>query len=137
MKSSETGKSGKKVVIAIAVVVVIALAMFGIYQVFMPKGQAGAKEIHVTVVHADQTSKEFTYQTDEAYLGDVLTAEGLIVGEDGEFGIYIKTVDGETVDESKEQWWCLTKDGESLNTGADQTPIEDGDSFEITLTEGY
>ncbi|MCI9421307.1 MAG: DUF4430 domain-containing protein [Dorea sp.] len=111
--------------------------MFGIYKVFMPKGQTGAKEITVTVVHADETSKDFVYQTDAAYLGEVLKSEELVEGTEGEFGMFITSVDGETADDSKEQWWCITKGGEALNTSADQTPIEDGEKFELTLTEGY
>ena len=51
--------------------------------------------------------------------------------------MFITTVDGETADESKEQWWCITKSGEMVNTGADQTPIQDQDIFELTLKEGY
>ena len=47
------------------------------------------------------------------------------------------TVNGVTVDDSKQQWWCFTQDGEMLMTGVDTTPIADGDHFEITLTEGY
>ena len=45
--------------------------------------------------------------------------------------------DGETADESRQQWWCITKGGETVNTSADQTPIHDNDQFEITLKEGY
>ena len=51
--------------------------------------------------------------------------------------MFITTVDGETADDSKEQWWCITKGGEMVNTGADQTPIQDQDQFELTLKEGY
>ena len=29
------------------------------------------------------------------------------------------------------------KGGEMVNTGADQTPIADGDTFELTMTVGY
>ncbi len=29
------------------------------------------------------------------------------------------------------------KKGEQVNTSADQTPISDGDTYELTLTEGY
>ncbi|MCI8503953.1 MAG: DUF4430 domain-containing protein [Dorea sp.] len=111
--------------------------MFGIYKTFMPKGQAGAKEITVTVVHGDKTEKDFTYQTDEAYLGAVLQKEELVEGTDGEYGLFITSVDGEAADDSKEQWWCITKEGEQLNTSADQTPIADGEQFELTLKEGY
>lgn len=129
--------SNRKVILLIAAVLIAAVAMFGIYKVFMPKGQTGAKEITVTVVHADETSKDFVYQTDAAYLGEVLKSEELVEGTEGEFGMFITSVDGETADGSKEQWWCITKGGEALNTSADQTPIEDGEKFELTLTEGY
>ncbi|GFI42997.1 hypothetical protein IMSAGC018_00661 [Lachnospiraceae bacterium] len=127
----------KKTLILVTTLIIAAIAMFIVYKVFMPEGKAGEKEITVTVVHADESSKDFIYQTDEAYLGDVLKAEELVDGTEGEFGMFITSVDGETADDSKEQWWCITKGGESVNTSADQTPIEDGDKFELTLTEGY
>ena len=47
------------------------------------------------------------------------------------------TWDGEQADDSKQQWWCLTKGGEMVNTSADLTPIADGDRYELTLKEGY
>ena len=46
-------------------------------------------------------------------------------------------MDGETADESKQEWWKLTKEGEMVNTGADVTPIADGEHYELTLTVGY
>ena len=67
----------------------------------------------------------------------MLTEEGLAEGTEGPYGMFITTVDGETADDSKEQWWCITKGGEMVNTGADQTPIQDQDQFELTLKEGY
>lgn len=130
-------KSRAKVIILIAVLVVLALGMFALYQNFMPKGEAGAKEITVTVVHGDQSEKEFTCQTDAAYLGDILTKEAIVEGEDGQYGLFITSADGEAADDSKQQWWCITKAGKEVNTSADQTPIEDGDQFELTLKEGY
>ena len=86
-----------------------------------------------------QTGKEktFTYQTDAEYLGEVLTENKLVEGSQGEYGLFITTVDGETADDSKQQWWCITKGGEMVNTSADQTPIADQDQFELTLKEGY
>lgn len=137
MENNTQKHSAKKTLLLIAALVIAAAAMFCIYKVFIPKGQTGAKEITVTVVHADQSSKDFVYQTDEAYLGAVIEAEGLVEGTDGDYGLFITSVDGETADDSKEQWWCITKGGESVNTSADQTPIENGDKFELTMMEGY
>ena len=49
----------------------------------------------------------------------------------------ILTVDSETADDAAQQWWCITKGGEMVNTAIDATPIYDGDKFELTLKEGY
>ncbi len=51
--------------------------------------------------------------------------------------LFITTVDGETADDSQQQWWCITKGGEMLMTGAGETPVADGETYELTLTTGY
>ena len=127
----------KQTVILGAVLVVLCILAGILYQNFKPETTDGTKEITVTVVHADQSEKEFAYHTDAEYLGEALLAEGLIAGEDGAYGLFVTTVDGETADDSKQQWWCLTKNAETVNTGVDQTPIADGEQYELTLTEGY
>ena len=68
---------------------------------------------------------------------ELLTEEGLVSGEEGAYGMFITTVDGETADDTNQEWWCITKDKEKLNTSADQTPIADGEKYELTLTIGY
>lgn len=128
----------KKSTVIAAVVLVVLIAVAGLlYVKFKPATTQGEKEITVVVVHADKTEKTFTYQTDAEYLREVLEDNGLIAGDESEYGLFVKTVDGETADDSKHQWWCITKGGESLNTSVDQTPINDKDQFEFTLTEGY
>ena len=127
----------KKLTILLAVFVLLIIGMLVLTKATKPETTAGAKEINVTVVHGDGSSKEFTYHTDEEYLGPVLLSEGLIAGDDGEFGIFIHTVDGEEIDSNNQEWWCLTKGGEDVMTGADTTPIASGDCFEFTLTVGY
>ena len=89
------------------------------------------------VFHTNKTENTFTYQTDAEYLADVLLENELVEGDMGSYGLFITTVDNETVDESKQQWWCITKGGERVNSGADTLPIADGDQFELTLMEGY
>ena len=88
----------------------------------------------VEVVHGDESAREFTYHTDAEYLGELLLAEKLVEGEEGAFGLFITTVDGETAQDSLRQWWCITKDGEQTETGADAVPIADGDHFELTMS---
>ena len=115
-------KNKKLVLIAVAVVAVIAI-LLGIYMVSRPETAAGAKEITVTVVHKDGTSKDFVYNTDEEYLGPVLLTEGLVEGEEGPYGLSISAVDGETADWNVDQsYWALFIGEEYATTGADATP---------------
>lgn len=116
--------------LTLALVMVFALASCA-------KKEAAGATITVTVVHKDGASKDFTVKTEKETLGEALTDEGLIAGEDSPYGLYVKTVDGETVDDANQEWWCFTKGGESVNTGVDSTPVADGDAFEITFTVGY
>lgn len=97
----------------------------------------GAKAVTVKVVLADGTSTDFTYHTDAVYLGELIQEEGLVQGEMGAYGLFIQTVNGVTADEANQEWWCITKGGEMVMTGADVTPLADGDQFELTLTVGY
>ena len=72
-----------------------------------------------------------------AVLRQALEEQKLVEGEESQYGLYVKTVNGVTADEAKEEWWCFTKDGEDVMTGVDSTPVADGDHFEITLKTGY
>lgn len=124
----------KKKLLPVAALAAAAVLLLGLWYFARPQVRAGEKSIVVEVVHGDQSAREFTYQTDEEYLGQVLLDEGLIQGEMGAYGLYITTVDGEEADAGQNQWWCLTHDGQQVNTGVDTTPVADGDHFELTLS---
>ncbi len=89
------------------------------------------------VTHGDGAAVTREVTTRKATLGEALTDEGIIDGEEGPYGLFVQTVDGETADEAQSQWWCLTKDGQSVSTGVDSTPVEDGATYALTLTRGY
>lgn len=95
------------------------------------------KEMTVLVVHGDGTEVEKTFTTKTESLGAALEEQEIAQGEQGPYGLFIKTADGESIDASKEQWWCITKGGEPVMTGADLTAIAHGDRFELTFTQGY
>ena len=125
----------KKLVITIAVIVVLVAALLAVYAATRPAAAAGGKTITVTVVHADGTSKDFTYQTDAEYLGEVLVAEGLVEGEDSEYGRYITRVDGEdAIYEENGSYWALYEGDAYANQSADQTPLTDGGTYSLVYT---
>ncbi len=127
-------KGNKKTVMAVAALALAAALMLGLWYFTRPQSQAGEKTIVVQVVHGDQSTKDFTCQTDAETLGEVLVEEKLAQGEEGPTGLFVTVVDGEEAQESLRQWWCVTKDGEMLNTGVSSTPIADGDHFELTMS---
>ena len=127
-------RGNKKTLLAVAALAVAAALMLGLWYFTRPETQAGDKTVVVEVVHGDGNSREFTCQTDEEYLGALLLEEKLAEGEEGPYGLFITTVDGETAQDSLRQWWCITKGGERVDTGADTTPIGDGDHFELTMS---
>ncbi len=100
-------------------------------------GETAVKSIVVTVVHGDGNSKEFAIETQQDMLGAALLDEELIAGDDSEYGLFVTTVDGETADSGKQEWWCLTIGGEQATTGVDSTPLEEGGQYELTLMAGY
>ena len=127
----------KKILIAAIVIVALIAVMAGVYFAAHPAVAEGAKTISVTVVHADGSEKQFQYHTDEEYLGPVLLAEGLAEGEDGPYGLTIYVVDGEKADWNENQsYWALYIGEEYAATGADSTPVKDGDSFKLVYTIG-
>jgi hypothetical protein len=127
-------KGNKKTVMAVAALALAAALMLGLWYFTRPQSQAGEKTIVVQVVHGDQSTKDFTCQTDADTLGEVLVEEKLAQGEEGPTGLFVTVVDGEEAQDSLRQWWCVTKDGEMLNTGVSSTPIADGDHFELTMS---
>ncbi|MDE7171008.1 MAG: DUF4430 domain-containing protein [Oscillospiraceae bacterium] len=124
-------------VLAAAVFVVLAVVLALVWQFTRPAPVEGAKHITVEVIHKDETTKTFTYDTDAEYLAEVLVDAGLISGDESEFGLYVKVVDGETADYDVDQsWWGLSINGEFAQTGVSATPVYDGDTYTWTYTIG-
>ena len=58
----------------------------------------------------------------------------VIAGEDGQYGLYVKTVNGETVDYDKDgKYWAFYINGEYGMTGVDVTEIVEGDSYALKV----
>ena len=129
-------KTNKKLILALAALVAVVAIFVGVYAATRPETAEGEKTITVQIVHKD-SERTVEINTDEEMLRGALEQEDLIAGSESEYGLFITTVDGYTADDAAQEWWCITKGGESLNTGVDSTPIYDGDAFEITLTTGW
>lgn len=93
--------------------------------------------ITVTVIDDKGESEEFEVKTNCENLADALLEAKIVEGETGDYGLYIKYANGIRADyELDGAYWSLSKGGEMLMTGASDTPIADGDKFELTYTKG-
>lgn len=130
-------KKNKGPIIALAALLCVALLFAGVWFATRPDIGAGSKALTIEVVHGNGESKEFSIRTDAEYLGQALVeAEEIgVVGEDGPYGLYIKTVDGENASDADQTFWSVSLNGESLMVGADQQPINDGEHYELVLTK--
>lgn len=130
-------KKRTKLTLAIVALAVVAALLGGLYLATRPTPVVGEKTIEVTVVHADQSEKIFRYVTDSEYLGPVLMEDGLVKGEQGAYGLYIKEVDGEVADFAiNGAYWALYEGDTYATTGIDTTPLEDGDQYALVYTHG-
>lgn len=134
---SEQKRNHGKIVIAAVCLATAAAVLLLVWRLASPGGTAGEKRITVEVVHGDGSSRDVALTTAEEYLGPALVSGGVVEDNQGPYGLYILTADGETADEGAQEWWKVTKSGEMVNTGADATPIADGERYELTLTVGY
>jgi hypothetical protein len=90
----------------------------------------GEKVFDFTVVGTDGVSKTYEVHTDKTIVGEALQELSLIAGEDSEFGLYVKTVDGITLDFDKDgKYWAFYVNGSYAMSGVDTTEIKDGEVY--------
>ena len=85
-----------------------------------------------TLVVRDLSGSETTHTvtSDKKTVGEALIAEGLIEGEDGQYGLYVKKVNGITADYDVDQtYWAFYINGEYAMTGVDSTDIVAGATY--------
>lgn len=89
------------------------------------------------VVSAAGKDTTVTVNTDATVLGEALTALDMIAGEDSDWGMYVKTVNGITADYSVDgTYWALYIDGEYAMTGVDSTEITAGSVYTFAVEGG-
>lgn len=87
----------------------------------------GAHSFTLIVRGTDETEAVATIHTDKETVGEALLELGIVDGEMGDYGLYVKTVNGATYDfEADGYFWAFYINGESAMTGVDGTPITDG-----------
>ncbi len=85
----------------------------------------GETSFDFSVIDVDGKETKLTVRTDKKTVGEALLDAGLISGEDGPYGMYVKSVNGITLDyDTHGKYWAFYTNGEYSTTGVDKTEIE-------------
>ncbi len=113
----------KMIAIILALITVLSLAACA------APAETGGDKVSFTFEVVDKDGKTSTFQisTNRKYVGEALEDEKLLEGEEGPYGLYVKTVNGQTLDyDTDGMYWSFYVNGEYGLTGVDVTEIVPG-----------
>ncbi len=120
-------------VVCIALIAAMALTTTGC-STTNPSVSAADKTFTLLVVDANGAESSKTITTDKKTVGEALLHLGIVQGEDGPYGLYIKTVNGITADFDKDgQYWSFYVNGQYASKSADMTDIVDGATYALKV----
>ena len=94
----------------------------------------GNTTFYFSVVDRQGKEKKFEIHTDKKKVGDALSEIKIIDGKEGDYGLYVITVNGITADYDKDgTYWAFYIGDKYAQTGVDSTEIEDGESYSFKL----
>ena len=97
----------------------------------------GEKKLNFTVTDLEGNETAFEINTDKKTVGEALLDLELIAGDQGDYGLYVKTVNGITLDYDKDgAYWAFYVNGEYGATGVDSTDIVAGTTYTFKAEKG-
>lgn len=90
----------------------------------------GSRKFFFTVTDADGAESKFEIHTNSGKVSDALTELGLIKGENGPYGLFVKEVNGKVYDYEKDHlYWAFYVNGKMSDKGVDYVEITDGADY--------
>lgn len=128
----------KKITLISVFVAVVAVAAIVAVVLNQKSTTAGMKNFKVQIVsERDGYDQTTDCKSDAEFLGEFLrTFEGCEYQE-SDYGIYVTGFDGMKEDLDNQYWWYISVNGEAAVTGADEIPLQDGDTYSFTLKQGW
>ena len=135
-----------KVFKKISVLLLIAVIMVGFVACGAPEGAdielitvtngetigEGETEFPLTITDEEGDQIAITVKTDKTTVGEALVELGLIAGEESDYGLYIKTVNGVLLDyDTDGKYWAFYENGTLASVGVDSTKITEGTIYEF------
>lgn len=124
-----------KKMISLLLVLVMALTLVACGK--KPETKTEPVSFTVVVTDLDGNESTFEYTSGAASVADALVADGLVVGHQASYGLYVDTVNGIDADWDNEQtYWAFYINGEYATTGISDTPIAADTVYGLVLTKG-
>ncbi len=104
----------------------------GAETILIDGASVGEGNLSFALTITDEIGSELnvTVHTDRSNIGEALTDLGIIAGEEGVYGLYVKTVNGISLDFSQEnEYWAFYVNGEYTADGPYRTEISDGSAY--------
>ena len=96
----------------------------------------GKVSFDFSVVDKNGNETKFVIHTNKTTVGDALLEHALIEGEEGDYGLYVKKVNGILADYDVDQtYWGFFVNGEYAMSGVDTTNIEEGASYSFKVSK--
>lgn len=137
-------KKRLSVILCIVLIAAMALCATGCTDTELPahptdptSTPAEAATFTFMVVDLEGKETSFEVPADGETVGEALLAQGLIAGEEGEYGLYVKEVNGIVADyDTDGTYWAFHINGEYALTGVDTTQIAPDTVYSFVLTKG-
>ena len=96
----------------------------------------GQTKFDFTVVDKDGNVSKFEIHTDKDTVGAALLELELIAGEDSQYGLYVKTVNGITADYNVDgTYWAFYINDQYALSGVETTSIKAGETYSFRVSK--
>lgn len=90
----------------------------------------GENKFTFTCVDTKGNEAKFEISTNKKTVGEALLEHGIIAGDESSYGLYVKTVNGVTLDYDKHKmYWAFYVDGNYATAGISETEIKEGSTY--------
>ena len=97
----------------------------------------GSKTFSAEIGDLDGNKIAFTVKTDKDIVGEALQELGVLEGEEGPYGLYIKAVNGVPLDYEKDgAYWAFYVDDAYATAGVDETTIVETSVYRLQAEKG-
>ncbi len=94
----------------------------------------GVLQFNFNVVDGEGKVTKFIINTDKTIVGEALMDLGLIEGDEGDYGLYVKKVNGIVADyDTDGTYWAFYENGAYAAKGVDQTTTVAGTTYEFKV----